>query len=174
LEKEMNGRKPSPLGPALIAGAAGGVLSALPLLSCLCCLWIIGAGVLAAYLLVKRTATLPVARDGALTGAWAGAAAATVVSILSVPLAPMNIAFARRFMDRLADYVPKMPSGWEQWLQPGGGSFSIPWFLGGWLLNAVIFAAFAALGGIIGINLFAAHPAGPSAPSPPPTSGSPS
>ncbi len=155
------------LASALAAGAAAGLLSGIPYVSCLCCLWIIGAGVLAVWLEAKDSRRTPSAADGARLGALAGAAAAVVTSVLSIPLAPMNTAFARRFLTRMADYVPEMPAGWEQWLSQGGTSaFSPSWFLAGLALNAVLFAALAALGGTIGVNLFARRP-GPTPPEPP-------
>ncbi len=166
----MTERKANPFPSALAAGAAGGALSGLPYFSCLCCLWIVGAGVLAAYLLTQASPEPPVSGDGARVGALAGVAAAAVASVLSIPLAPMNTAFAKRFLERMAEYVPQMPAGWDQWLTQGGSvSFSLPWFLAGFAINAAVFAALAALGGIIGISLFVRRPPqpGPSQPGSP-------
>jgi hypothetical protein len=170
----MNARNSRPLGPALIAGTAGGVLSGLPFISCVCCLWIIGAGILAAYLSTRKAPEPAAAGEGAVIGAWTGVVAAAVVSIVSLPLAPLNTAFAGRFLQRMAEYVPEMPAGWEQWIQPGTRTFSLWGFFLGLLINAALFAGLAALGGIIGMNLFAKRPEAPVSPPVPPQPGSPS
>jgi hypothetical protein len=167
----MNDRKPSPLVPALIAGAAGGILSGVPFVNCLCCLWIIGAGSLAVYLSAKQSPTLPGAAEGAQVGALSGVFAAAAVSLLSLPLASLNAAFFRRFLERMAEYVDKMPEGWQQWFTRGEGPFSMFWFVMGFVINAAVFAALAALGGIIGATLFGRRTAVPPAP---PSPGSPS
>lgn len=169
----MSGSRSRPVWPALTAGAAAGALSGLPYASCLCCLWIIGGGILAGFLLVRASPEPPQPGDGTRTGAWAGVAAAAVASLLSLPLAPMNKAFAGRFLERMAEYVPEMPAGWQQWLtQSGSAPFSLPWFLAGFVLNAALFAALAALGGTIGVNLFVQRPgpdpSGPTGPGSPP------
>lgn len=163
----MNGRKPSLLAPALIAGAAGGVLSGIPFVNCLCCLWMIGAGILAAYLMAKDAPAPPTAGDGALVGAFTGVVAAGAVSLMSIPLAALNAVFFRRFLERMAEYVQEMPAGWEQWFTRGVGPFSFFWFFIGLVINAAVFAALAALGGIIGMSLFARRTPPPGAPLPP-------
>jgi hypothetical protein len=72
----------------------------------------------------------------------------------------------------MAEYVPQMPAGWEQWVsQAGRSTFSLSWFLAGLALNAALFAALAALGGTIGVNLFARRTS--AAPPEPPGPGSP-
>ncbi len=65
----------SKLQPALLGGLFIGVLSALPIISvgnCLCCMWVIGGGVLAAYLLQQNQAAPISSSDGAMTGLLAG------------------------------------------------------------------------------------------------------
>lgn len=169
----MSETRSRPLLPALAAGAAAGALSSLPYASCLCCLWIIGGGILAGFLLVRSSPQPPPPGEAARIGALAGVAAAVVASLLSLPLAPLNKAFAHRFLERMADYVPEMPAGWEQWLTQGGNaSFSLPWFVAGFVINAAVFAALAALGGTIGVNLFVRRPGAD--PTSPPGPGSPS
>ncbi len=169
----MNGPRSRPIWPALAAGAAAGALSSLPYAGCLCCLWIIGGGIAAGFLLVRSSPVPPPPGDAARIGALAGVAAAAVSSLMSIPLARFNAAFARRFLERMAEYVPEMPAGWESWLTQGGGApLSLPWFLAGFVLNAAVFAALAALGGTIGVNLFVQRSG--AAPSNPPEPGSPS
>ncbi len=165
----MNEGRPQILIPALAGGVLGGVLSGVPFLNCLCCLWIIGGGVLAAHLLVRSTKTSLNPGDGAKVGAVAGLLAAVIERVLSIPLAPIQIAFLRRFMARMAEYVKEMPAGWDRIFDRPPGGITLPWFFVGLFITAAVFAAFGALGGVIGMSLFnrrlAAAP--PSPPLPP-------
>jgi hypothetical protein len=150
----MQEQKPNMFIPALVGGALAGVLSGIPIVNCLCCLWIIGGGMLAAHLLVKDSATPMGAGEGAIVGALSGIVAAVVDTLVSIPFQAMSSEFIRRMMERIAEYADEMPEGWEQWLERGMGEISAPWFLLGFLITVVIFSAFGALGGIIGMSLF--------------------
>jgi hypothetical protein len=150
----MNNQRPDYLVPALIAGAVAGVLSGIPLVNCLCCLWIIGGAMLATHLLAKNTPGPLTAGDGAIVGALTGIAAAVVDSVISLPLRGVNEAFVRRFMDSLARFADQMPSWWQEWTQRGTTGFSPAGFLLGLFFTAAIFAVLGVLGGVIGVSLF--------------------
>ena len=157
----MNEQRPRVLTPALIGGAAAGILSGLPFLNCLCCFWIIGGSMLAAYLLAKESPVSLKAGDGALVGALAGISAAVVDSLIGIPLAGIKLAVMRRMFERMAEFANEMPSGWEAWLDRSGAGFSVALFFIGLFLTAAIFAAVGALGGIIGASLFGRKPQPP-------------
>lgn len=143
------------LTPALIGGAAAGVLSAVPIVNCLCCIWIIGGAMLAAYLLVKDSPVVLSAGDGAILGVLTGIIAAVVDVIVDIPFRAVNLRIMQEVIDRLSQFAEEMPEGWENWMEPGGrGEFTLPMFLLGLLFSVVIFSALGALGGIIGISLF--------------------
>jgi len=151
----MNDRKPEYLVPALIAGAVSGILSGVPLVNCLCCLWIIGGAVFASFLLAKNTPGPLTAGDGAIVGALTGIAAAVVDSLISLPLRPVNEAFVRRIMDSLARFSDQMPARWQELMQRGtAGGLSMAGFLFALLFSAVIFAVLGVLGGVIGVSIF--------------------
>lgn len=154
----MNEQRPSMLTPALIGGAVAGILSGLPFLNCLCCFWIIGGAMLAAYLLAKESPVSLTAGDGAVVGALAGLSAAVVDSLISLPLRGLNLAVMRRMIDRLSEFADEMPSGWESWIDRSAGGFSVAMFFLGLFLSAVIFAAVGTLGGVIGASLFGRKP----------------
>ena len=81
----------SKLQPALLGGLFIGVLSALPIISagnCFCCMWVIGGGVIAAYLLQQNQAAPISSSDGAVTGVLAGLVGAVVSLIISIPIEP--------------------------------------------------------------------------------------
>ncbi|MFQ6108020.1 MAG: hypothetical protein ACE5L7_00510 [Candidatus Aminicenantales bacterium] len=150
----MNERKPGMFVPALIGGAAAGVFSAVPFLNCLCCLWIIGGAMLAAYLLSKDSPVAMTAGDGAIVGIFTGVTAAVIDAIISIPFHAINAAFVQRVMEGIAQYTEEMPSGWERWLETGAVETSAPLFMLGLLISVVVFSILGALGGIIGISLF--------------------
>ena len=127
----MTNQKPSMLVPALVGGAVAGVLSAVPFLNCLCCLWIIGGAVLAAYLLAKDSPVAMTAGDGAIVGIFTGIVAAIVDTVVSIPFQAINSQFVQRFMEGLAEYTEEMPEGWENFLE--GGSFEPSATIGSYL-----------------------------------------
>lgn len=149
----MNGQRPNMLMPALIGGAVAGVLSAIPLVNCLCCVWIIGGAVLSAYLLNKDSAVALTAGDGAIVGVFCGIVAAVVDFVISIPFHAMSSRIFQNIMQRMAEYAEEMPEGWESWFERGLGD-SIGWSMFGFVISLVVFSALGALGGIIGISLF--------------------
>jgi len=150
----MNDRQSGMLTPALIGGGIAGILSSIPFLNCFCCLWILGGAALAAFLLAKDSPTSLTAGDGAVVGALAGVTAAVVNSIIGIPLRGLNLAVMRRMLERLSEFAKDMPADWESWLDRSSGQTSIAMFFLGLLFSAAIFAAFGALGGVIGTSLF--------------------
>jgi len=150
----MDNQKSAMFSSALIAGAVAGVLSGIPFVSCLCCLWIIGGGMLAAYLLAKDSPVVLSAGDGAIVGVFTGIVAVVVQAILSFLFRPINREFFRRMMERFAEYADEMPPGFEELLEGGSTPVSVPGFLIGFIILACVFSVLGALGGIIGISLF--------------------
>jgi len=149
----MNQVRPGMFVPALIGGAFAGILTAIPFVNCLCCLWIIGGGVLAAYFVTKNSPVILSVGDGAIAGVFAGMIGAVIDFLISIPLAPINNAFFQSMFARLSEYMGEMPEGWEGWFE-GDFETSIPFALLGLVINMVVFSIMGALGGIIGMSLF--------------------
>jgi hypothetical protein len=150
----MNDQRPGMFVPALIGGAVAGILSGIPFVNCLCCLWIIGGAMLAAYLLTKDSPVALSAGDGAIVGIFTGIVAAFVEVIISIPFKAVTDKFMRNMIDRFSEYYDEMPQDWESWFEGGAFDSSFVWTIIGLVISAVIFAALGALGGIIGISLF--------------------
>ena len=169
----MDQKKPEYLVPALIGGAVAGVLTGVPIVSCLCCLWVIGGAVLAANLLAKNTPGRLTSGDGAIVGALTGIVAAVVNALVEIPFRPFNIGMAKRILDRMPGVVEDWPSGWDNLLQGSTEGVTAAWFILGLFIGAVIYAIVGILGGIIGVSLFGKKPAPSVAapPAPPPSSG---
>lgn len=150
----MNDQRPGMFIPALIGGVTAGILSGIPIVNCLCCLWIIGGGVLAAYFLAKESPVKLTAGDGAIVGIFTGIIAAIVEALVNIPFRAFSEKLVQDMMDRFSQYYDEMPSGWESWLGDGGMEGSFVWTILGFVFSVVVFSAFGALGGIIGISLF--------------------
>ncbi len=150
----MNDQRSGMFVPALIGGAAAGVLSGIPFVNCLCCLWVIGGGVLAAYFLSKDSSLPPTTGDGAIVGIFAGIIAAVVGFMISLPFSAISDKFVQGIMDRFSEYYEDMPSGFERFFSEGAFETSIAWTLIGLVFSVVIYSALGALGGIIGMSLF--------------------
>jgi hypothetical protein len=150
----MNQQRPGMLRPALVGGIVAGVLTAVPLVNCLCCLWVIGGAMLAAYLFAKDSPGPMTPVDGAVVGILAGIVAAVTDAFASLPFENVNRQYVQRFMDELSQFMDEMPAGWENFVERRAGEFSPAWFLLGLLASAVIYAALGAIGGTIGASIF--------------------
>jgi hypothetical protein len=151
----MTNQRPEYLVPALIAGVGAGILSGIPFVNCLCCLWIIGGAVLAAHLLAKNSPGPLTAGDGAIVGTLTGIVAAVVDSLMSLPLRRVNEEFLRRVTDSLSQFANQMPSWWQDFVQRRATAGVSPaMFLLGLFISAAIFAVLGVLGGVIGVSVF--------------------
>jgi len=150
----MNEQHPPLFIPALIGGTVAGVICAVPLLNCLCCLWIIGGAMLAAALWAKDSPASLTAGDGAMIGAFTGVFAAAAHSIISIPLAAANLSFFRSVFTKFSTYTNEMPEGWQDWFAQGVGPFRLSAFFLSLIVTAAIFACLGVLGGVIGASLF--------------------
>jgi hypothetical protein len=167
----MEPTKPEYFRPALTAGAVAGLLSAIPFVSaanCVCCLWIVGAAAIAVKLLARTTPVALKAGDGAVVGALTGIVAAVVQTLLSIPLRSFNLDLAQRILDKAGELGGEMPAGLDGFFQGASATLTPGWFLLGLFFSAALFGAFGALGGIIGVSLFAKKGAPPQAPAAPP------
>jgi hypothetical protein len=150
----MNNERPSFFMPALIGGGLAGVLSAIPFVNCLCCLWIIGGAMLSAYLLSKNSKVALSSGDGVIVGALAGVFAAIVDFFVSIPFQAMSDQMARNIMEKISEYADEMPQGWEGFLEGGGFEASMAMNILGLLIAAVVFSILGALGGLLGMSMF--------------------
>ncbi len=143
------------LQPALIGGLFIGVLSALPIINAVnlcCCAWVIGGGIVAAYLLQQHESTPISAGDGATVGLLAGIIGAFVYLIISVPIsflvAPMERMIVQRFVERMGD----MPPEFREFASRGLGQ-GLRLMLG-FVFWLCVGAAFSTIGGVIGQAIF--------------------
>lgn len=109
---------------------------------------------LAAYLMVKDSPTKFTSGDGAIMGVFTGIVAVVVSTVLDIMLRPFNQELAQRVMEWAAEWIEEIPPGFEGMLEGGAFETTVPRFLFGLLVSAIVFAGLGALGGILGISLF--------------------
>ena len=142
--------KPSFGQPALLGGLVVGVLSALPIISAgnlCCCLWVVGGGVVAAYVLQRNTTAPLTPGDGALAGLLAGLVGAVVHLLLSIPLTFVMAPMQREIMRRIAD-SSSMPPAFREYLTQVTGP--VVQLTLGFIFMLVVGSIFATLGGLLG------------------------
>jgi hypothetical protein len=144
----------SKLQPALLAGLAIGVLSGLPFVNMVnlcCCLWVVGGGVLAAYLLQQNQLPPISYGDGALVGLLAGILGFLVSSIVGMFVSLLPPPIGGPFHERFAEMMREMPPDARELVeQVGIGALSVFFAFIGFCVTAVM----AAVGGLIGTAIF--------------------
>jgi hypothetical protein len=146
-----------PLQPALLGGLFIGVLSALPIVSICncCCLWVIGGGVLSAYLDQQQDPRPTTAARGAMAGLLAGAVGAVVWLMVSTVVNALLAPLQDDILAAVARNARDLPPELREWLDSMAAAdpsmaASLFWF--GVMLIAG--SAFSALGGSIAATYF--------------------
>jgi hypothetical protein len=150
--------------PALLGGAVGGVLSALPFIGAFnvcCCLWVVTGGVVAAYLLQQNQQTPITAADGAIVGIFAGLIGAAINSLISLPISMVMGPVVQGFFERLStmsNLPPEARDALENMANRradmGPFGLVLAFFLG-LCFNLFAGAIFSTLGGLLGSAIFA-------------------
>jgi hypothetical protein len=141
--------------PALLGGLFIGVLSALPIVNCCCCLWMIGGGALSAYLKSQSQPTSLTLGQGAAIGALAGVVGTIVWQVVTLALSPLNM----RFLE-LAGNSPDMPPEVRDMIETmkggalGGDAVSIAGNVVSFVLTLCVISILSTLGGMIGAAYF--------------------
>jgi hypothetical protein len=150
---------PAPkLQPALLGGVFIGVLSALPLVNmgnCLCCMWVVTGGALAAYLMQQNYPYAITAADGALVGLLAGLIGGVIGAALAVPIELMMGPVQQRMLERYVLSNPDVPPETRTLIE----NMAARGVVGAFIVIRVIISAFIGmifgmLGGLLGVALF--------------------
>jgi hypothetical protein len=149
------------LKPALIGGLFLGVLSSIPYIGALCCLWVLGGGAIAAYLLNQQRPGLITLSDGAFGGVISGLVGAVAATLLSIPvriLTAESIEAARRQMEegmgQMRDAPPALRNFMEFMMQMVSPEITVTQLLITFVINAVFYSLFAMVGGILAAAIF--------------------
>jgi hypothetical protein len=163
---------PAKLQPALLAGVAIGVLSALPVVNfanLCCCAWVIFGGALAAYLMQQNHPVPIDAGDGALVGLLAGAFGGVATSLLSIPVAIVLGPFQAQLVERMFESARDIPPEVRTIIEGmrSGAAIGVMTIVTT-LLFVVVGSIFGLVGGVIGALMFRTNVPPPPPPVPPP------
>jgi hypothetical protein len=144
--------------PALAGGAFLGVLSTLPIIALgnyICCMWILGGGAIAAFLLSKQQPRRPLTLgDGAFAGVSSGLFGAMIATVLSIPIkivtapiiASQQDAIDKLLRDNMPDTQGPMFELLRRMMSPEISAVTVlTTFIG----DVIIFSLFAMVGGIV-------------------------
>jgi hypothetical protein len=137
----------------LLGGLFIGVLSALPVVNCCCCLWIVCGGVLAAYLDQQNDPRPITAGRGAWNGFLAGVIGAVVWLVVSLALDVVLAPMRERLASELIRVARDLPPDARAALESIGASSSA-----GYIFNFIVLLCaggiLSTLGGILGAAFF--------------------
>jgi hypothetical protein len=165
---------PAKLQPALLAGLAIGVLSALPVVNfanLCCCAWVIFGGALAAYLMQQNHPAPIDAGDGALVGLLAGVFGGIATSLLSIPIAIITGPFQAQVVERMLEGARDIPPEMRTIIEGmrNGAAIGIMTVVTT-LVFVVVGSIFGLIGGVLGALMFRKNVPPPPPPFLPPPS----
>ena len=150
------------LQPVLFGGLFMGVLSALPIVSLgnCCCLWVMGGGVVTAYLIQHGRQDSIQLGEGAFGGFLAGIVGAVVYAVVALPVQLVTAPLMRGMMDGFLESATEVPQELRQLLEGADGG------LGSVLIGLMVMfpimlvlgAIFSTLGGLLGTVIFRKNP----------------
>lgn len=127
-----------------VAGVVTGLLSGIPiisLLNCLFCGWLWVGGAASVYLYNGREGGSLTPTNGALVGAATGVVAALVGTLLASVFGGLSMAALSQLDPEMQQYIPDIATSLLS------GAFSL-------VFNFICYAIFGALGGLIGASIF--------------------
>jgi hypothetical protein len=143
------------LKAAILGGLFIGILSALPIVNCCCCLWIICGGLLAAYIDQQNDPRPTTVGRGAGAGALAGIVGAFVWIPASMMLGALMAPIQEGLMAEFIRNAQDMPPEAREWIERLSGPGSAPFrYSMGFVLRFCAGALFATLGGMLGAAFF--------------------
>ena len=146
---------------AFLGGLFIGVLSALPIINVAncCCLWIMGGGLLSAYLVQQNEPQPITVGRGAFAGVLAGVIGAFVWLFVAMALSAVIGPLQERMIDAMLRNAQDMPPEAREWLELMANRASSPFrYALGFLFHFCGGLIFATLGGILGAVFFRREP----------------
>ena len=144
------------LQPVLFGGLFMGVLSALPIISLgnCCCLWVMGGGVVTAYLIQHGRPDPIQLGDGALGGLLSGVFGAVVYAVVSLPIQLVSAPLQRGMMNGLLESAADVPPEVREMIESLGSGGGVVTILVGFVFILVLGMVFSTLGGVLGALIF--------------------
>jgi len=133
-----------------------GLLSSIPIISlgnCLCCMWVLGGGGLASYLLMQQRPGGITYGDGAFGGVLSGLFGSVIATIMSIPvrfLAARTLLSQKEVLEQALRDAPGLEGPMRDFLlQLASPEISAVALVATFISNVVIFSLFAMIGGIV-------------------------
>ena len=144
------------LQPVLFGGLFMGVLSALPIISLgnCCCLWVMGGGVVTAYLIQHGRPDPIQLGEGALGGLLSGVFGAVVYAVVSLPIQLVSAPLQRGMMNGLLESAADVPPEVREMIESLGSGGGVVTILVGFVFILVLGMVFSTLGGVLGALIF--------------------
>ena len=160
----------SPLQPVLLGGLLTGVLSVLPIISIAncCCVWVVGGGMVTAYLIQHGRSEPIQLSEGALGGFLSGVVGAAFYAALSVPIQFLIMPLQRDAVEGLLASVADVPLEVRELLEALSSSGSFVTVFIGFVVMLLVGMIFSTLGGLLGALIFRSSPPAAAQPSLPP------
>lgn len=146
------------LAPVLIGGGLAGILSGIPIVNCLCCMWIIGGAMLSAHLLSKNSPVRFGGGEGAIVGIFTGMVSSVVFFAITMIINSPSSESIQKAMDEYPSFFKDFP---EEFFSMIEGGIPIHLLLLSFVLILIVFSVLGALGGILGMSLFGKKTVGP-------------
>ena len=137
--------------PALLGGIFIGVLSALPVVSACCCIWMIAGGILVVYLQQQASPTPVATGDAAIGGLMAGALGAVIQGIAS---ALMVRTTGPQILEELRNQSGQIPPEAMAFLERLLSGSGVGLFLLMLAVTVPVYAIFSMLGSFLGLAFF--------------------
>ena len=140
--------------PALGGGMSLGLLSSIPFISagnCLCCMWVLGGGAFAAFLLTKQRPGITYG-DGAFVGVLSGLFGAVVATAMSIPIRIVSARFFESQQQALEEWLREIGAEGpmrDLMLRVASPEISAVTVAFTFFMNLMVFALFAMIGGIL-------------------------
>ena len=143
--------------PALTGGAFLGILSTLPFIAagnCLCCMWILGGGAIATFLLSKQQPGRRLSfGDGAFAGVSSGLFGAMIATVISIPIKIISLPFIESQQDAIEKMLRDTPEIQGPMLdlmkRVMSPEISAVTVLTTFITDLIVYALFAMIGGIL-------------------------
>jgi len=146
--------------PALAGGMFLGLLSSLPFIqagNCLCCMWVLGGGSIAVFLLSKQRASAVRYGDGAYVGVLSGLFGSIVGTMVSIPVRILSARILGNQQQAIEEAMRDVP-GFEGpirdlILRVASPEISIATLAFTFFTSLLLYSLFAMIGGILTVAI---------------------
>jgi hypothetical protein len=142
--------------PALVGGMFLGFLSSMPFTNCLCCMWVLLGGGIAAVLLTKQRPSGITYGDGAFVGVLSGLFGAIVGTVLHIPVQIISTRLFGSQQQQFEDWFRQLglEGPMRDWMmRVVSGEISAATILFTFFANLFTWSLFAMIGGILAVAI---------------------